>query len=171
MLIIIAAISRGGVIGRANRLPWYLPEDLRHFKALTMGHPMIMGRKTWQSLPGLLPGRRHIVVTRNAEFAAPGVQRAGSLEEALALAGEGPVYVIGGGELYAQALPLAERLELTEIDADFAGDTFFPPIDPTKWREIQREAHRSVSGLDYAFVSYERQKDIVPKVRARLGSM
>lgn len=162
MLIVVAAVARGGVIGKDDRLPWHLPEDLRHFKALTLGYPIIMGRKTWQSLPGLLPDRRHIVVTRNAGFAAPGVQRAGSLAEAQILAGEGPAFVIGGGELYVQALPLADRLELTEIDADFAGDTFFPPIDPALWRAAHREVHRSANGLDYAFVSYVRQSVLPP---------
>ena len=157
----IAAVARNGVIGRTEngvgRLPWRLPEDLKHFKALTMGHPMIMGRKTWESLPGRLPGRPHIVVTRNATYRAEGATVVGSLAEAIAAMGNiDEIFVIGGAELYAQALAIADRLQLTEIAADFEGDTCFPSWDRSNWRETARETHRAEAGFDYAFVTYER---------------
>lgn len=159
-LILIAAVARNGVIGNANALPWHLPEDLRHFKELTTGHAVIMGRKTWESLPERfrpLPGRRNLVVTRNPAFAAPGAALAPSLEDALAKVGAGEtVFVIGGAELYAHALPLADRLELTEIEAEFAGDAFFPRRDPAAWHETARSRRHSAAGLDFAFVSYQR---------------
>ena len=130
MLTLIAAVARNGVIGRDNRLLWQLPEDMRFFKEATLGHPVIMGRKTWQSLPARfrpLPGRRNLVVTRNAAFDAPGAECVGSLDAALQrLGGETEVFVIGGADLYAQALPGAQRLLLTELDRDFDGDAFFP---------------------------------------------
>jgi dihydrofolate reductase len=159
-LILIAAVARNGVIGNANALPWHLPEDLRHFKELTTGHAVIMGRKTWESLPERfrpLPGRRNLVVTRNPAFAASGATVVDSLEAALSKVGAGEtVFVIGGAELYAHALPLAGRLELTEIDAEFAGDAFFPRLDPAAWHETARSVRHSASGLDFAFVSYQR---------------
>jgi len=158
-LVIVAALARNGVIGRDGRLPWYLPDDLRHFKALTMGHALIMGRKTFASLPGLLPGRPHIVLSRNADFSAPGAAVVHTLADALMLATRmavGPAFVIGGGELYAAALPLADRLELTEIDADFAGDTRFPVFERRDWREVAREQRVAADGIAYAFVRYER---------------
>ncbi|WP_310452472.1 dihydrofolate reductase [Sulfuritalea sp.] len=160
-LTLIAAVARNGVIGIDNRLPWHLPADLKHFKALTSGHAVIMGRKTWESLPAKfrpLPGRRNIVVTHDASYRAEGAVVALSLPAALAAAeGEGgEAFLIGGAELYATALPLADRLQLTEIDASFEGDTWFPAIDPGLWREVARQAHRGNEGFDYAFVSYER---------------
>lgn len=137
---IIVAMSRNGVIGRAGTLPWHLPEDLRHFKRTTLGHPIIMGRRTWESIGRPLPGRRSIVVTRNARWSARGVERAASLHQALAMCeGETEVFVIGGAHLFAEALPLAQRLFVTEIDAVFEGDTFFPPIELAPWRETSRE--------------------------------
>jgi len=149
--------SCSGVIGRDNKLPWRLSEDLKHFKALTMGHPMVMGRKTWESLPGKLPGRPHIVVTRNPAYQAEGATVVTSLHAAVAAAGEtDEVFVIGGAELYAQAFEFADRLQLTEIDADFEGDAWFPNWDRSKWREAARETHRTDAGLGYAFVTYER---------------
>ena len=159
ILSLIAAIARNGVIGIDNRLPWHLPADLRHFKELTTGHTVIMGRKTWESLPGKfrpLPGRRNIVVTRNAAFRAEGAVVAASLPAAMALAESGVAFVIGGAELYAAALPLADRLDLTEIDEEFAGDTHFPERDPNQWRETAREAQADEAGPRHAFVSYER---------------
>ena len=159
ILSLIAAIARNGVIGIDNRLPWHLPADLKHFKALTTGNTVIMGRKTWESLPEKfrpLPGRRNIVVTRNAAFRAEGALVAASLPAAVALAASGMAFVIGGAELYAAALPLADRLDLTEIDADYAGDTRFPERDPKQWRETAREAQADAAGLRFAFVSYER---------------
>ncbi len=161
MLIVIAAVAKNGVIGRDNALPWHLPEDLKHFKALTMGHAVIMGRKTWESLPAKfrpLPGRQNIVVTRSVDYAAPGATVIHSLDAAAKLgAGEAaPQFVIGGAELYAHALSRAQRLELTEIDAAFDGDAFFPVVDRAQWRETKREAGVGADGLGYAFVTYER---------------
>ncbi len=208
-LTLIAAVAKNGVIGNSNALPWHLPEDLRHFKALTSGHAVIMGRKTWESLPARfrpLPGRRNIVVTRDPGYAAEGATVVHSLQEAIQV-GAGPsqadagspplgvggsepllrawgdnivgvtegnpffgtggtaphggpgvdLYVIGGAELYAHALPLAQRLELTELDADFMGDVFFPEFDPADWRETARTKQRAEAGFDFAFVSYARR--------------
>jgi len=159
-LTLIAAVARNGVIGIDNRLPWRLPADLKHFKALTLGHAVIMGRKTWESLPANfrpLPGRRNIVVTRDDSYSASGATVATSLPAAIAAAEGGEAFVIGGAELYAAAMPLADCLELTEIDASFEGDTWFPTIDPGHWRQATREMHRDESGFDYAFVSYARR--------------
>jgi dihydrofolate reductase len=137
---LIVAWERRGVIGRAGTLPWHLPEDLRHFKRITLGHPIIMGRKTWDSIGRPLPGRRSIVVTHNARWSAPGAERAASLSQALALCADASeVFVIGGAQLFAESLPLAQRVFLTAIDADFEGDTLFPPIDLGQWRETSSE--------------------------------
>jgi dihydrofolate reductase len=159
VLTLIAAVARNGVIGIDNRLPWRLPADLKHFKALTLGHAVIMGRKTWESLPANfrpLPGRRNIVVTRNGSYHAEGAVVALSLPAAVAAVQSGEAFVIGGAELYAAALPLADRLQLTEIDATFEGDTWFPAIDHDHWRETARETHHDEAGFDYAFVTYQR---------------
>ncbi|RME64083.1 MAG: dihydrofolate reductase [Alphaproteobacteria bacterium] len=135
----VAARARGGVIGHEGGLPWHLPEDLRHFKALTLGKPVVMGRKTHQSIGRPLPGRDNIVISRNRAFAAPGCQVARSLGEALAAAGPVPeIMIIGGAQIYALALPLAGRLYLTDIDIDIAGDAHFPPIDEDIWHEVKR---------------------------------
>jgi len=156
-ITLIAAVAANGIIGRDNRLPWHLPEDLKHFKALTMGHPMIMGRKTWESLPGRLPGRPHIVISRNPDYRAEGASVVTSLAAAIAAAGDtDEVFVIGGAELYGQALAIADRLQLTEIAADVEGDARFPAYDRAAWQETAREQHRAESGLGYAFVTYER---------------
>ena len=156
-LTLIAAVARNGIIGRDNKLPWKLSEDLKHFKALTMGHPMIMGRKTWESLPGKLPGRPHIVVTRNPAYVAEGATVAPSLHAAVTAAGDtDEVFLIGGAELYSQAFDFADRLQLTEIDADYEGDAYFPNWDRNQWRETARETHLTDAGLGYAFVTYER---------------
>ncbi|OQX31927.1 MAG: dihydrofolate reductase [Candidatus Sedimenticola endophacoides] len=142
ILSIIAAMAENRVIGIENRLPWRLPADLQHFKALTMGKPMVMGRKTWESLPGLLPGRRHIVVTANPAYRAEGCTLVRSVEEALAAAGGVPeVMIVGGAALYAQTLPLARRLYLTLVEARIEGDAFFPEYDPVQWIEVARERH------------------------------
>lgn len=154
---LVAAVAANGVIGAQGRLPWHLPEDLKHFKRLTLGHPVIMGRKTWESLGKALPGRENVVVTRTAGFEAPGAHVAASLEAALAFcAGEPVVFVIGGGELYAAALPIADGLVLTEIKRDFEGDAVFPGFDRSAWRETQREPHAGPDGLRFDFVLYER---------------
>ena len=164
-LSLIAAVARNGVIGHGNRLLWHLPEDLQHFKRTTMGAPVIMGRKTWDSLPPKfkpLPGRRNVVLTRNAQWHAPGAERAESLEAAVRLLEGAPVaYVIGGAEIYAQALPRAEELLLTEIDRDFEGDTRFPEWPRDRFIECGREtAHAGPpNDFDYAFTAYRRKGD------------
>lgn len=163
-LHLIYARAANGIIGAHNTMPWHLPEDLAHFKQLTHGHPVIMGRKTWDSLPPRfrpLPGRSNIVITRNADWqpepAAPNVQRADSLEAAIALAHahDAEVWVMGGAQIYAQALPLAQRVEVTVIHQDFAGDAYAPTLGP-EWRETHRTDHVSAQGLAYSFVRYER---------------
>ncbi len=160
MIVIVAAVAKNGVIGKGNAIPWRLPEDMAHFKALTTGHTVVMGRKTWESLPARfrpLPGRRNIVVTRNPGYLAPGAHVVHSLDEAIKLgAGDTALFIIGGAELYAQALPLAQRLELTEIDAEIDGDAYFPAFDRTQWRVVKRLPGLSASGLAYAFITYER---------------
>jgi dihydrofolate reductase len=161
-LALIAAVARNGVIGADNRLPWRLPEDLRHFRALTLGHAVLMGRRTWESLPGALSGRQNIVVTRRPDYRAAGAQTAPSLEEALRCVDRPPpAFCIGGGELYRAALPLAQTVYLTEIDRDFEGDTVLPPLDRAVWREASRERHAAgtAGGYDYAFVTYARRSD------------
>lgn len=156
-LSIIAAMARDRVIGIQNRLPWHLPEDLAHFRRLTLGHHIIMGRRTFESIGYPLPGRATVIVTRDAGFRPPGCVSAASLEGAIAACGDDPeVFFVGGAQLYAQALPLARRLYLTEIDADFPGDAWFPEFDRAAWRETAREAHVAASGLAYAFVTLER---------------
>lgn len=154
---LVAALSRNRVIGVGNRLPWRLPEDLARFKRLTMGAPVIMGRRTRESLGRALPGRRNIVVTRARDAAWEGCLVAHSLDEALALGGDAiEAFVIGGAELYAAALPRADRLYLTLIDAEYAGDACFPAFDPAAWREVARAPGVSADGVGYAFVDYER---------------
>jgi dihydrofolate reductase len=154
---LVAAVAANGVIGANGKLPWHLPEDLKHFKALTLGHPLIMGRKTWESLGKALPGRENIVVTRAPGYEAPGASVASSLDGALALcAAEPTVFVIGGGELYSAALPLADGLVLTEIQRDYAGDARFPRFDRSAWRETQRKPQTSADGLRFDFVLYEK---------------
>jgi len=158
---LVAAVARGGVIGRDSGIPWRLPEDMRRFRTLTMGHPVVMGRRTWESLPDQfrpLPGRGNVVVTRNSDWSAQGADRAGSIEDALRLLeGEDTVFVIGGGEIYAAALPSADELLLTEIDAEIEGDTYFPNWDPDDFEEVARERHVSSDGVGYSFVTYERR--------------
>lgn len=155
-LSIIAAVARNRTIGRDNQLPWHLPEDLQHFRKLTMGHHIIMGRKTFESLGRLLPGRTTVIVSRNPAYRVEGALVCDTLQRALAACGDDPeIFVIGGAELYREALPLAARLYLTEIDADFEGDAWFPPFDRTAWREVQRERHVSAgAGLGYSYVTY-----------------
>jgi dihydrofolate reductase len=156
-IYLLAAVASNGIIGVDGRLPWHLPEDLRHFKKLTLGHPIIMGRLTWESLGKALPGRENIVVTRNAGYEAPGAAVATSLEAALALcAGEKVAFVIGGQQLFADSLPIASGMVLTEIFRDYAGDTSFPPFDRSQWRESKREPHTAADGTRFDFVLYER---------------
>jgi dihydrofolate reductase len=158
MIALIAAMDRNRVIGIDGRLPWHLPDDLRRFKALTSGCPVIMGRKTHDSIGRALPGRKNIVVTRQSEFQAPGCLTVRSTEEALAAAGERNVFVIGGGEIYRQMMTRADRLYLTEVDVELpAGDAFFPEVDPRKWQEVARVSHEPDAKHPYrfAFVDYE----------------
>jgi dihydrofolate reductase len=160
-LAIIAAVAANGTIGAAGALPWRLPDDLRHFRALTTGHAVVMGRRTWQSLGRPLPGRQNLVVTRDACLVAAGAEVAHSLDEALALVRLPlPVFCIGGAELYALALPRADLLHLTEIGRDFEGDVRLPPFDRDAWREIAREQHVAPppDGFPYAFVTYARRR-------------
>ena len=155
-LAIVAAVAANGVIGAGNRLPWRVSDDLRHFRALTTGHTVIMGRRTWESIGRPLPGRQNIVVTRQRAYVAAGAEVASSLEAALARASmPAPAFCIGGGALYREALAHATTLHLTEIDREFAGDTTFPAFDRSAWREVAREA-RAGDEFDYAFVTYER---------------
>jgi dihydrofolate reductase len=170
-LHLIVARARNGVIGRCGALPWQLPEDLAHFKRTTMGHAIVMGRKTWDSIGRALPGRRNIVLTRNPNWRAPGAEVASSLEDALqkcaarreagaanAPPGEADVFVIGGAELYAQAMRRhIDTIFVTEIDADFQGDALFPALDPARWRERSREHFGPAGGRSFGFdfVHYE----------------
>jgi dihydrofolate reductase len=157
-LALIAAVARNGVIGGGNTLPWRLPADLKRFRALTTGHAVIMGRRTWESIGRALPERQNIVVTRDPGYAADGASVQSSLDDALrAVTLPPPVFCIGGGELYALALPRAATLYLTEIDRAFEGDTRFPDFDRAAWREAAREEHRAPEGFGYAFVTYERR--------------
>jgi dihydrofolate reductase len=160
---IVAAVARNRVIGIGNRMPWYLPEDLRRFKQLTLGHAVIMGRKTYESIVAAsgkpLAGRENIVITRSREWTHSGCRTVNSLEAALALVREPQhAFVIGGAEIYALALPFADRLHITEIERDFDGDTLFPDFDPSRWREVSREriAPGGERGFAYAFVEYVR---------------
>jgi dihydrofolate reductase len=158
-LHLIYARAANGVIGRDNQLPWHLPEDLAHFKRTTLGCPVIMGRKTWDSLPPKfrpLPGRANIVVTRDTGWRAEGALAAHSIEAARDLCPSGSnAWVIGGAQIYAQALPLAHTVVVTEIARDFDGDAFAPALG-TDWREAAREEHVAASGLPFAFVTYTR---------------
>ena len=150
------ARARNGVIGRDGKLPWHLPADLKRFKAQTMGKPMVMGRKTFQSFPSPLPGRRHIVLTRDRDWRAEGAEVAHTREEGLAIAGDGDVAVIGGAEIFAMFLPLADAIELTEIHEDIEGDAVVVPFG-LEWRETAREDFPSEAGRPaYSFVRLER---------------
>jgi dihydrofolate reductase len=158
-LNLIFARARNGVIGKDNTLPWHLPEDLAHFKHTTLGQPVVMGRKTWESLPPQfrpLPGRTNIVVTRQTHWQAVGAVVAHSLEEAMQLCpADAQVWVIGGAEVYAQAMPWAARAVVTEIDADFAGDAFAPTFD-AHWQETERSTQVAANGLTFSFVTLTR---------------
>lgn len=154
---LILARARSGVIGKDGVMPWHLPEDLAHFRKVTMGCPVIMGRKTWDSLPPRfrpLPGRANVVISRQENWHADGALRADSLAQALQMCGGSPqAWVIGGAQIYAQAKEMAHVAEVTEIDADFEGDAFAPDFKDG-WKEVARERHRSASGLAYSFVTY-----------------
>jgi dihydrofolate reductase len=155
-IVLIYARAANGAIGLDGDLPWRLPADLKHFKALTMGLPMVMGRKTFESLPGLLPGRRHIVLTRDAGWAAEGAETAATLEDALALAGGETIAIIGGAAVFEAFLPRADRIELTQIHADYAGDTFMPELGP-EWIEAAREDHAAEGPYPaFSFLTYRK---------------
>ncbi len=157
-ITLVVARSQNGVIGRDGTLPWHLPGDLKRFKALTMGTAMVMGRKTFESLPGLLPGRRHLVITRDPEWTAEGAEVAHSREEALSLAGDDPVSVIGGAAIFELFLGLADRVELTDVLADVEGDTVMPdPRDGTAWAETELSVHPPEDGRPgFRFVTLDR---------------
>ncbi|KGD63539.1 dihydrofolate reductase [Alcanivorax nanhaiticus] len=165
-LSMMVAKASNDVIGRDNKLPWYLPNDLKYFKQVTFGKPVIMGRKTWESLKGPLPGRTNIVITRQADYVAEGAKVVTTLEEAVAMAenvafidGQEEAVIMGGAEIYKLALPAAVRLYLTEVHAQVDGDTFFPEYDKSEWNEIGREdfAAEGPNPYDYSFVVYERK--------------
>lgn len=163
---LIAAVARNGVIGNDNGLLWHEPQDQRHFRRVTMGCPVVMGRKTWDSLPARfrpLPGRRNVVLTRDPRWQADGAEAVPSWPAALALlAASDRVFVIGGAQIYALALPMAASLVLTEIDADFHGDTHFPPWDRALYALAERESHVSAAGVGFAFATYLRKPPIGP---------
>lgn len=158
---LIWAQAHNRVIGLHGTMPWHLPQDLAHFKLVTQGHPVIMGRKTWESLPPRfrpLPGRRNIVITRQSDWQPQGAERASSLEQAVQLCvSDEPIWVMGGAQIYAQALPLASRIVMTQIDAAFEGDAFAPELGP-EWRETSRESHITDAGLKYSFVTFESRR-------------
>ena len=158
-ITLVAALARNRVIGRDNHLPWHLPADLAHFKRLTLDKPIVMGRRTWESLPGLLPRRTHIVVSRDRSYRAPGAFVVDSPETALAAAGAVPeVMVVGGAALYASLLPSARRMELTLLEAEIEGDAWFPEWDPEQWREVwrARRAWDARNAYDLTFLRLER---------------
>ncbi len=150
---LIVAVGRNGVIGAGSAMPWHLPEDFAFFKRTTMGHPMVMGRKTFDSIGRVLPGRRTIVITRQPDWTHPEVETVHSLVEALSIAGPADeVFVVGGGQVYEEAMPYAHRLLVTEVDLEPEGDVHFPPIDPVVWRETSREARDG-----FAWVTHDRR--------------
>ena len=156
-LIIIVARDKQSGIGIQNTLPWHLPEDLSHFKKTTSGHAILMGRKTFESIGRPLPNRRNIVISRNPEWRAEGVEICHSLSGAKELVNEQTAYIIGGAEIYQQALALADKMIITEIDGNFECDAFFPQFSDADWSEIQRESHVSANGVNYAFVTYTKK--------------
>ena len=161
MVSVIVAVAEGGVIGANGMMPWHISEDLRMFKRVTSGHPVVMGRRTFESLGRPLPGRTNVVVTRNPSWSSEGVRVAGSLENAVALFPPGEeVFVIGGGEIYRQAMPLADRFYLTRIDAAYDGDTFFPEWNEADWRLVSREhhAHGAEFPHPFEFQIYEKPR-------------
>lgn len=153
-LSIIVAVANHNVIGINNTLPWHLPEDLKRFRALTTGHHIIMGRKTYESLGRLLPNRTTVIVTRNKNYQIEGALIAHNLQAALALCDDNEPFLIGGAELYKEGIQLANKLYLTEVHADFKGDAFFDQIDLARWHEVGREKHIAENGLQYSYVCY-----------------
>ncbi len=163
-LSLIVAASENHVIGKGGKIPWHLPADLKHFRDLTQGHPVIMGRKTYESIGHPLPNRTNIVITRGKEVKIEGCTIVHSLEDALRIVSDSPeVFVIGGGEIYKEALPLADRIYLTRVHAIVEGDAFFPEIDPKQWREVSRERHAADAEhlYPYTFLVYERKGQLL----------
>lgn len=157
-LTLIVAVDANNGIGIDNQLPWHLPEDLAHFKRTTSGHPIIMGRRTFDSIGRPLPNRRNIVITRNTDWKHEGVEAVTSIEAAKALVPDAPAFIIGGGQIFADTLSVADRLIVTHIDKEFDCDAFFPAIDAATWQEVARESHHSeTAGFDYDYVTYERK--------------
>lgn len=155
-IVIVVARADNGAIGKDGSLPWHIPADLKRFKALTMGAPMLMGRKTFESLPGLLPGRRHIVLTRDRAWGAEGAEVVHTIQGALALADE-RLSVIGGAEIFAATMGIADRIELTQVHAEPAADTFMPAPDPAQWREVSRDRNRTEDGrVAFSYIRLER---------------
>jgi dihydrofolate reductase len=156
-LSLIVAIAKNRVIGVNNTLPWHLPEDLKRFRSLTTGHHIIMGRKTYDSLGRLLPGRTTVIVTRNQNYKVEGAIVVHSLEGAIAACGDdNEAFLIGGAELYKDGLKLANKLYLTEIDAEYEGDAFFPEFEMNEWKEGEREGHQAENGLGFSYITYQR---------------
>lgn len=158
-ITLVAAMAANRAIGLEGRMPWHLPRELRHFKQTTMGKPIVMGRKTWESIGRALPGRQNLVVTRNQQFAAPGCDVAGSLQEAVALARSEEVMVIGGGQLYAEALPVADRMILTLVDCQPEADTWFPQWDEDEWVELASRVELPDGQNPYAYRVIELEKN------------
>lgn len=156
-LTLVVAVDANNGIGINNQLPWHLPEDLAHFKRTTSGHPIIMGRKTFDSIGRPLPNRRNIVITRNPDWQHDGVEAVTSIAAAKALVGDAPAFIIGGGQIFADTLAEADRLIVTHIDKVFDCDAFFPAIDPAQWKEVAREKHHSdANGFDFSYATYDR---------------
>lgn len=164
-LSVLVAMAKNRIIGKNNQLPWHLPADLKHFKFLTMGHTIVMGRKTYESIGRPLPGRENIIITRQAGYGVPGAMVANSLQDALLICEQGKTinsesFIIGGEELYRQTLDLCQRMYITEIQSDFEGDVFFPEFDRSDWDEIQRDKHTSENDahIEYHFVILDRKE-------------
>lgn len=155
---LIVAMARNRAIGKDGAIPWHLSDDLKRFKKLTMGRHIVMGRKTWNSLGRLLTGRHHVIISRQAGYIVPGATVVSSLGEAIKACGDDPeIFVIGGAQIYGEALPITDRIELTEIDLDVEGDTWFPPLDLSAWKETARESHTDdATGLHFDFVTLDR---------------
>ena len=157
-ITLVVATAKNGCIGINNDMPWHIPEDFAFFKAYTSGKPVVMGRKTWESLPKKpLPHRRNIVITRQADYVAEGAEVVGDLQAAFALCADAPeIIVMGGAQIYAEALPLATDLRITEVDLSVEGDAYFPTVGANVWQEVAREAHVSAKDIAFAFVHYQR---------------
>jgi dihydrofolate reductase len=157
-IVLVVARAENGVIGKDGKLPWHLPDDLKHFKRVTMDTPMIMGRKTFQSLPGLLPGRRHIVLTRDRSWSAPGAETVASVDEAIRAADAERISVVGGAEIFELFMPHASAIELTEVHLEAEGDTCMPAPDPAEWHEVSRKRHEAEGDRPaFSFVRLERR--------------